>query len=315
MNTWKQKIQNYSKIKTVPFILNHREISKILEKITFFRILLIWTGTITIFGIVYKLLSTGTSYLYNPSQERIISSLLDSIYFSFITATSTGFGDIVPVGFFKILAIFEVIIGLLLLAFVTFKLVSLKQDIILSEIYEISFAERMNRLRSSLLLFRQNLNRAINKIEEGSIRKREVNELYLYFSTLEDIIIEISLIFNNGGEKYRKEVDPVNTELIFNSMLQSLEKILELINSLNYQELEWKKEILLSLIKRILQKSQELTTNLKSSKMHSTTIILDFNKRFSLIKDSIFSLIKEVEIQKVEKTAIIKEEKKEKINS
>ncbi len=87
----------------------------------------------------------------------MINNLPDSIYFSFVTATTTGFGDFLPQGWFKLIVIAEVICGLLLLALVTSKLVSIKQDILLKEIYDMSFYERINRLRSGLLLFRQNL--------------------------------------------------------------------------------------------------------------------------------------------------------------
>ncbi|MBI2665619.1 two pore domain potassium channel family protein, partial [Candidatus Woesearchaeota archaeon] len=153
-------------------IIDQPQVRLFLDKITFTNILLVWTGTITMMGIAYFLLSNNISYLYYNSQDRVVDSLLDSIYFSFVTATSTGFGDIIPIGTFKVFAILEVIIGLLLLSFVTFKLVSLKQDLILNDIYEISFHEKLNRIRSSLLLFRQNTSKFISKLEDGSATAR-----------------------------------------------------------------------------------------------------------------------------------------------
>jgi len=78
-------------------------------------------------------------------------------------------------GFFKLISIFEVVFGLLLLAFVTSKLVSIKQDVILNEIYDISFNERLSMVRSSLLLFRQSLSRMMEKIEEiGKAKEAEL---------------------------------------------------------------------------------------------------------------------------------------------
>jgi len=311
MVNWKDKVWGYQQIKKAPQLISHRQFSSVLEKVTFSYILLIWTGTITLFGVVYHFLSGKSSYLYYTLEKRVILGLIDSIYFSFITATSTGFGDIIPIGYFKILAIFEVVIGLLLLAFVTFKLVSLKQDVILSEIYDISFNERMNRLRSSLLLFRQNLNRLITRIEEGSIRRREINEIYLYISSLDDILMEISTIYQRKGkDEYTKKVDPINTELIINSLVQSFERIMELLNILTQQKLEWKKEITINLIKRVIEVNIKIFENISNSKLLSYNVISDFNRRFNQIQESILLLIKMPEAKELERVEIIKEEQK-----
>jgi len=262
-------------LKTVPYLLDHKNIGIFLDRITFLNILFVWTGTITLFGITYHLLSTSKSYLFSNLGKQTVTSLLDSIYFSFITATSTGFGDIVPIGKFKVIAIFEVVTGLLLLSFVTFKLVSLKQDIILNEIYEISFSERINRIRSSLLLFRQNINRIIAKVEDATIRNREVQEIKGNVSTLEDILTEISAIYmQNGKTSFAKTVDPLNTELIFNSVQQSFERILELAKALNEGGIEWKREITLNLIHNVIKISKDLLKTLQYSKVLPITNLL-----------------------------------------
>src|SRR3989344_3551522 len=94
------------------------------DRLTFGHIFIIWACIITVFGILYHFFSGSASNLFYTRTGGPVSSMLDSIYFSFITATTTGFGDIIPHGFFKVIAIFEAISGLLLLAFVTSKLVS-----------------------------------------------------------------------------------------------------------------------------------------------------------------------------------------------
>ncbi|MBI2523367.1 two pore domain potassium channel family protein, partial [Candidatus Woesearchaeota archaeon] len=125
--------------------------------------------------LVYHFLDSSENRLLYVLKNNAVDDLTDSIYFSFVTATTTGFGDIIPFGYFKIVAVMEVIFGLLLLSVVTYKLVSLKQDIISSEIYEISLNERISRLRSSLSLFRQNLDALISKVDDGTIKKRSIS--------------------------------------------------------------------------------------------------------------------------------------------
>ena len=126
--------------------LNYKGLNTWLDKLTFFKIFLIWTSVIVIFGLIYFFFTTTRAFLFYTTSNSTVDQVLDAIYFSFITATSTGYGDIVPSGVFKIITIFEVVFGLLLLAFVTSRLISIKQDIILTEIYEISFNEKINRL-------------------------------------------------------------------------------------------------------------------------------------------------------------------------
>jgi len=157
------------------------------DKISFAQIFVIWILIIILFGFLYFFLTNSSTYLM-PTHSSKATTIVDAIYFSFITATSTGFGDIVPVGFDRIVALVEVILGLTLFAMVTSKLVSIKQESILNEIYDIALTERINRLRSSLYLFRTDLYRLIIQVEDGSIKKRESNLIWTNFSLYEDIL-------------------------------------------------------------------------------------------------------------------------------
>src|SRR3989344_7262124 len=149
-----------------------------VDNIGFLNIFIIWTAVIVVFGFLYFYLPDDTSFLYNSLERSVIEKIGDAMYFSFGTATITGVGGIVPIGMeFQFYSVIEVLFALFLLAFFTSKLVSIKQDIIISEIYEISFNERINRIRSSLLLFRQQIARAIEHTEDHTIKKREVDDL------------------------------------------------------------------------------------------------------------------------------------------
>ncbi len=225
------------------------------DTFTFFDIFLLWVIAVMCFGFIYYFFADTSSYLYSSIFQKPVGRFMDHIYFSFITATTTWFGDIIPVGGFKVVAIFQVILGLLLLAVVTSKLVSIKQDIILSEVYEISFYEKVNRLRSSLLLFRQNVSRILPRIEERVITKREVHDVAIYIAPLVDTMQEIEQIMEKPEEEavFTKVVDPVNMELIFSSVIHSLEKLQEMIVALNHSRQEWRREVTVGIIQKVLQ--------------------------------------------------------------
>lgn len=269
------------------------------DKLGFIQILFIWIGGIVSFGLFYYLFIGESSFLFSNLNKEPAEGLLNYVYFSFITATSTGFGDIVPLGYFKIIAIFEVIFGLILLALVTSKLVSIKQDVILGEIYEISFNERINRLRSSLLLFRQSLNKMINKIEENYAKKRDINEIYVYFSPLEDILKEISTLLNKKGRNnFTKVIDPVDMELIINSVTSSFKKINELIMMMEEKKFEWKRDVTLSLLNKCLALDKEIFDKLEASRILSEQIFKGLKESNNKVTELIKGEMKPAEEEK-----------------
>ena len=108
-----------------------------LDKATFPKILAIWFFITLLFGGMYHFLATDSAHLVYSIDHSKVENLTDTIYFSFVAATTTGFGDIVPFGWFKIIAVVQVVIGLLLLAVVTSRLVSIKQDAMLLSLIHI----------------------------------------------------------------------------------------------------------------------------------------------------------------------------------
>lgn len=268
-----------------------------IDKLTFPHILILWILIIMLFGFVYYFFQDGISSLFYVPGKDIVQGISDTLYFSFITATTTGFGDIIPLGAFRWVSIFEVVLGLLLLAIVTSKLVSIKQNMILNEIYELSINERINRLRASLLLFRQNLHRVMGKIEEGTIKNRSIDNIYIHISSFEDILNEIyNLIDKPEDKRLIKSIDPINIELIFNSIMSSFETLNELIIVMTQHKIEWKREINIKLIDHCIDVNETLFSKLNSLKNLSRQTILDLNEQ----KNKVISAIKnELNVKKL----------------
>jgi hypothetical protein len=243
-------------------------LNTLIDRLSFFHILLIWTGILIMFGLGYHFLSGESSNLLYSKSGMRVENLFDSIYFSFVTATSTGFGDIIPLGYFKLFAIIEVVFGLVLLAFVTSKLVSIKQDVIMNEIYDISFDEKINRIRSSLLLFRMNLGRVISNIESNTIRKREISDIYNYISSFGDSLKDIrDILEKDPDDNFTKVLDQLSAGLVFNSISQSFEKLAELIAVMTNNKLEWRREITLKLLEECLAEDETLFERLQKSRI------------------------------------------------
>ncbi len=77
---------------------------------------------------------------------------LTAVYFSFVTATSVGYGDIVPRGLARALAVVEAVGGLLVFGAVVAKFVSRRQDELVREIHRVTFEERLDRVQTNLHL-------------------------------------------------------------------------------------------------------------------------------------------------------------------
>jgi hypothetical protein len=224
-----------------------------LDRISFGKVFIMWFVVIAIFATAFFALSVSPNHALSYRGTIISPNLpgfFNSIYYSFITITTTGYGDISPNGLSKLLAILEVVSGVILTGVLISKLVGIKQERILEEVYDISYEEIIDRLRSGLYLFRSDVNRTLEKIESGSIRPREVKDLWMVFSGLDTTLSNIkNMIMPVRGEKYYyKRIDVFRLELLLNSIQLSLNKMLELIKNLKAHDLDWRNELLISSI-------------------------------------------------------------------
>jgi hypothetical protein len=130
----------------------------------------LWIEIVVACGLVYWLLAwtfPSVALISNGAPiARGIRGLLPALYFSAVTATSVGYGDIVPAGAARLLAVCEGIAGLILFGCVVSKFVSRRQDQLLGAIHRIAFEDRLGRVRTNLLLVRTEL-QATARLCEG----------------------------------------------------------------------------------------------------------------------------------------------------
>jgi potassium channel LctB len=117
------------------------------------QLFLIWLGMILLTGFAYWLGAlTGEHGLIEAGRPVTadLSGFASAIYFSFVTATSIGYGDIVPIGIARVVAVAEAITGLLIFGAVVAKFVSHRQDELVSEIHRVTFEDRLDRIETNL---------------------------------------------------------------------------------------------------------------------------------------------------------------------
>jgi Ion channel len=120
----------------------------------------LWAAIVVGCGIVYWLFELLQNHALEANGAPIahdVHGFLAALYFSAVTATSVGYGDIVPTGFARPLAIAESIAGLVLFGMLVSKFVSGRQEELISEIHRIAFEDRLGRVRTNLHLVRTEL--------------------------------------------------------------------------------------------------------------------------------------------------------------
>jgi Ion channel len=117
------------------------------------QLFMIWIGTILVSGACFWLGAlVGEHGLVEAGHPlgADLNGFVSALYFSFVTATSIGYGDIVPIGVGRVIAVAEAITALLIFGAVVAKFVSHRQEELVSEIHRITFEERLDRIETNL---------------------------------------------------------------------------------------------------------------------------------------------------------------------
>jgi hypothetical protein len=128
-------------------------IAGLISRLSTLKLFLIWIGTGLLCGFGYWVGALAGEHGLMEANQPLgtgIHGLASALYFSFVTATSVGYGDIVPVGFARLIAIVEAVAALLIFGAVIAKFVSHRQDQLVGEIHRVTFEDRLDRVQSNL---------------------------------------------------------------------------------------------------------------------------------------------------------------------
>jgi hypothetical protein len=129
----------------------------------------LWLAIVLLCGVAYWALIWIDASTLSTASRAVgtgVDGFFSALYFSAVTATSIGYGDIVPTGVARLLAIAEAVAGLILFGCVVSKFVSRRQDVLIGQIHHIAFEDRLGRVRTNLLLVRAEL-QATARLCEG----------------------------------------------------------------------------------------------------------------------------------------------------
>ena len=145
----------------------------LVDRLSTAQLFAIWFMVVVACGAAYWFIDLGSSTGLMEANARVgtnLGGLLTAIYFSFITATSVGYGDVLPVGMTRMLAVAEAVAGLLIFGLLISKFVSYRQDLTVREIHRITFEERLDRVQTNLHLVVSELLAIAMLYDDGAAR-------------------------------------------------------------------------------------------------------------------------------------------------
>jgi len=218
---------------------NPYSINLTIEKLTqqsYARLFLIWLSMAFLFGLLYFLLfilSPANSPHPIDPKSSLGSKFFNSLYYSIITATSTGYGDIVPSGFSKLLASAQSFIALVVFAIFVTKLVSYKQELALREMHKLMFEDVFHNVREGLYVVRKDCDRFIRHVKNNhTITTEDWDDLTISYLHAQSLLQKIPQFYGENESQTGFYTIDRNREVLLHDAAQRTLMKIEQMNTI-----------------------------------------------------------------------------------
>ncbi len=199
----------------------------------------IWIFIVLAFAFAYFVLSTGDGHngvTTLPLMENAAKRFANAVYFSVVTATTVGYGDMVPLGFSRVLAASEAALGFFLFAVVISKIVSGKQELALGNVHKLAFQEAFLKTREVLYLVRRDCDViAAHARENKSLTEKLWSNLLIVFQKTYTVLEHIPDFYDD-----LYAIDARREKLLLDSVDRTLNRFVALRVELRSASVGWK---------------------------------------------------------------------------
>ncbi|MDD4628247.1 MAG: potassium channel family protein [Candidatus Peribacteraceae bacterium] len=219
---------------------HHRVIAGI-TRLPYSTLFSLWVLLAALFAVAYALLATFSPANAPPQLLGLspLTRLGDSIYFSVITATSTGYGDIFPMGFSKALASIQSISALFIFATFVTKLVSQQQEIAVKQMHRLTYEDVFHNTREGLYIIRKDFDRIIDKLERKEhLISEDWEDLAAAYKQGQSLLLEIP-DFYSSEDAALYTIDERREQLLMEAVHRTLHRINHLIDACSLAEVDW----------------------------------------------------------------------------
>lgn len=213
-----------------------------LSKATYPELFLLWLLLNLICSLIYFSLATAGS-ASAPStliEMDTMHRFFNSFYFSLVTATSIGYGDIIPHGFSKIVSMIQAALSLLTFALFVAKLVSRRQDIVLDEVHRMTSEGIFYNLRQGLFLVRKDFDILIHELQEhGKFSEQEWEILTTSYLQAQNLVEEIPNLYNGHGHDLYI-IDEKHEKLLIEAIHRTVHRLESLFDLMESKHIDWR---------------------------------------------------------------------------
>jgi potassium channel LctB len=225
---------------------NHSLFVRALEKLTslsYPQLFLLWTSLTLLFAFGYfSFASIGDVFHHGPEAlvqiHTPLSRFLNSLYYSIITATSTGYGDITPRGFSKALAAMQSMSALFIFAVFVTKLVSHRQEVALREVYRLTFEDVFHNIREGLFVIRKDFDGLIEQAhKQKKIHEEDWDTLVIAYKQAQSLLSEIPDFYNEEDDLYT--LDARREQLLHEAVHRTMHRINQVLDAFSKNNVDW----------------------------------------------------------------------------
>ncbi|MBT5236889.1 hypothetical protein HOL63_00785 [Candidatus Peregrinibacteria bacterium] len=213
-----------------------------LTGLSYTTLFTVWLLMAVGFGAAYFGMSYVGESTHSPTDLAEIADpfyrFANAMYYSIITATSTGYGDITPQGISKLFAAVQSITALLVFAIFVTKLVSHQQELTLTEVHRLTFEDVFHNTREGFYICRKDFDHAIAHAEKnGTIDFEHWENIVIAYRHLQTLFEEIPDFYANDMHNYT--IDIKREQLLAESAHRTLHRINVMLDTFSSKDIEW----------------------------------------------------------------------------
>lgn len=257
-----------------------------LEKLanaTYAELFLAWMLLNTICAAWYFVLG-ATHSISSPTHladMNIWDRLFNSVYFSIITATSLGYGDIVPVGFSKVLVMVQSIAALMIFAIFVTKLVSRRQDNMMDDMHRMTSESIFHSLRQGLFIVRKDFDTLIQRVgTEKTLTQEDWDVLATAYVQTEKLLEDMPQLYSSRSDAKRDM-------LLLEAIQRTMRRMKELMDLMTKKKIAWKKEESAGELKELLSIMEKVMPHWQQMRKTKSPIFREIMKITKELKGSL----------------------------